>query len=249
MKKSLASQDYWDSFYNRMELSDDDVPEVISDWLHQYIPRTENGSCFEIGCFPGRLLTTFGKLGYTLSGIDLTPRVEKEFPEWLRSRGYKTGEFFREDFLKFRSEKKYSIVCSFGFIEHFTNWKDIFEKHLDMVEPGGYVVIETPNFSGLLQRFIHYFLDRANYRRHYVPSMDPGQWKRMCERRGFRVLHSGYLGAFQFWVDQEPRGYVRNKLFHKLLQYTPRLQKRGPGKKMYAPYCGMIAQLPKDQPK
>jgi len=240
---NLASQTYWDDAYADYKLSetvgDDDI---IRRWLVQYLPHTENKHCFEVGCFPGRYLTVMGDLGYTLNGIDLTPRVTTDFPEWLKHKGYKTGAFVKEDFLKFNPGKKYDMVCSFGFIEHFTNWKQIFKKHIDLVDEGGYLVIETPNFRGFVQRFIHYFLDYENYKRHYIPSMRPEKWAKLCKEHGFEIIYSGYIGEFQFWVDKPPTTFVKTKIFNRIITNYERLKKMKPNNPHYSPYCGIIAK-------
>ncbi len=241
--KNLATQNYWDTAYANYRLedkvSDDDI---LKKWLLKYIPKIQSKSCLEIGCFPGRYLTIMGDLGYTLNGIDLTPRVKNEFENWLKRAGYKTGSFFQEDFLSFRSEKKYDLVCSFGFIEHFVKWKVVFKKHIDLVEHNGYLVIETPNFRGLFQRFIHWFLDNENYKRHYVPSMNPKKWAKLCEENGFEIIFKGYIGEFQFWVDKQPIRYIQTKVFNRLITNYDKLRKMKSGKALYSPYCGIIAK-------
>ena len=64
-------------------------------------------------------------------------------------------------------------VSSFGFIEHFVNWKEILTQQARLVNNGGYLVVEAPNFYGLIQKMLHWFFDKENYKRHYVPSMSP----------------------------------------------------------------------------
>jgi L-malate glycosyltransferase len=242
LKNNLADQSYWDSGYSGYELTEQTDEDAIKKWIAQYIPANKEGTCFEVGCFPGRYLTFIGKLGYELNGLDLTPRVQKEFPEWLRSRGYKVGSFYMEDFFKFKNETQYDVVCSFGFIEHFKNWEEVFIKHLPMVKKGGYLIIETPNFKGIMQRLIHFLLDYENYKRHYIPAMNPSKWEQICRKNGFNIIHKGYIGEFQFWVDKAPVKGWRKSLFQKLIDNYPRLKKMKPGNPMYAPYCGIIAK-------
>lgn len=240
---NLASQSYWDEAYAGYSLAakvpDDDI---VKNWLIEHIRPVKDASCMEIGCFPGRYLTVMGDLGYTLNGLDLTPRVKNEFPAWLKNEGYKVGSFWQEDFLKFNPGEKYDMVCSFGFIEHFTNWEDVFLKHIELVKDNGLIVIETPNFKGLLQRFIHWFLDNENYNRHYIPSMSPKKWARLCEKHGFEIEFKGHIGHFQFWVDQLPTTFWRTKFFNRLITNYERLKRMKPGRPVYAPYCGIIAR-------
>ena len=159
INKNLASQDYWDDAYANYSLHDkvgDD--DIVKKWILNNVQKGNGLSCLEIGCFPGRYLTVMGDLGYTLSGVDLTPRVKDEFPEWLKSEGYSVGTFVQEDFFKFQPKQKFDLVCSFGFIEHFTNWESVLLKHIELINETGYLVIETPNFRGWVQKFILYVL-------------------------------------------------------------------------------------------
>jgi len=244
LNTNLASQKYWDDAYSDYALEakvpDDDI---VKKWILKNLePIKSEKTCFEVGCFPGRYLTVMGDLGYTLNGLDLTPRVEKEFPEWLKKQGYKTGQFFREDFIEFKTNNKYDLVCSFGFIEHFVNWEAVLMKHISLVADNGYLVIETPNFSGWLQRFIHWYLDKENYKRHYIPSMNPNKWASICEKNGFEIVFQGYIGEFQFWVDQQPTSYVKKKVLNRFIMNYDELRKLKPGKKAYSPFCGIVAK-------
>lgn len=240
---NLADQSYWDESYSQYKLQET-VPDddIIKKWLLQYVPKTQTASCFEVGCFPGRYLTVMGDLGYQLNGIDLTPRVLDDFPKWLKSKGYNTGFFAQENFLEFTTKQKFDLVCSFGFIEHFTNWEEIFLKHLTLVNDEGYIVIETPNFRGIVQRFIHYFLDYENYKRHYIPSMNPKKWAKICEKHGYEIVFEGFVGEFQFWVDKEPTSFVKRKIFNRLITNYERLKKMKPNNPHYSPFCGIIAK-------
>lgn len=243
---NLASQSYWDDAYAGYSLQDK-VPDddIVKNWLLNYIPKVKGDSCLEIGCFPGRYLTVMGDLGYKLSGVDLTPRVKNEFSAWLKKEGYNVGSFWQEDFLKFNPDEKFDMVCSFGFIEHFTNWEEVFLKHISLVNDEGYIVIETPNFRGFFQRFIHYVLDYENYKRHYVPSMNPRKWAKICEKHGFEVIYKGYIGEFQFWVDKLPTTWVKIKIFNRLITNYERLKKMKPNNRHYSPFCGVIAKRKK----
>ncbi len=76
--KNFAPQEIWDSSYK--EIGDDvknlvDFNDAVTKWLYKYIPAVNEGqhkTLFEIGCYPGRYMYHFGKLGYELNGIDLS---------------------------------------------------------------------------------------------------------------------------------------------------------------------------------
>lgn len=241
--QNLADQSYWDSSYANHKFEMAPSVDPVRQWIEKNIPASQGKSCFEIGCFPGRYLSVFGKLGYELHGVDLTPRVTKDFPEWLKASGFKTGEFQQADIFKFSTEKKYDLVCSFGFIEHFPNWDEVLKIHAELVAPGGLLVVETPNFRGAIQKFIHTSLDKENYLRHYIPSMDPFKWKKVLEGMGFEISYCSYMGRFEYWTDVPPKGFFQKSISRVTSVIGNRILKRLPAdKKIYSPYIGIIAK-------
>ena len=68
-----VKQNFWDNIY---EKKIDEYPEnkILNDWIRSIV-KPGSGECLEIGTYPGKLIEQFAKLGYTVSGIDLTPKV------------------------------------------------------------------------------------------------------------------------------------------------------------------------------
>jgi len=239
---NLAPQSYWDSSYEKIKFKVADNNDPIRKWIEHYIPRGY-GNCFEIGCFPGRYLTVFGDLGYELNGIDLTPRVKNDLPMWLKKNGYSVAYFECNDFSNNKNNRKYDIVCSFGFIEHFIDFESYLIKHGELVANNGYLVISTPNFSGFIQNKLHYCLDKENYNRHNINAMNPLIWAAILKTLGFEIIFTGWFGNFDFWVDNQKRGRISLFLINFIHALIPLLRNILPeGKKLYAPYCGLIAK-------
>jgi len=238
---NLVDQTYWDRGYDQIKLDIADPVDTVRQWIERQIPRGM-GSCFEVGCFPGRYLAVFGELGYELHGLDRTPRVETELPLWLKSRSYKVGRFFRGDFFSHGASRTYDIVCSFGFIEHFRDWECVLAKHSSLVNRGGCLVVAVPNFSGSVQRFLHRTLDRANYDLHHVPAMDPARWGEVVRRLGFSILYTGYFGRFDFWTMNGSPTRLQHVGLSLLFRNMRLLRKVPEGLRSFAPYCGMVAR-------
>ena len=52
----------------------------------------------------------------------------------------------------------FDVVMSRGFIEHFDEPSSVVDRHLDLLKPGGLLVVSIPNLrgvNGLLTRFFH----------------------------------------------------------------------------------------------
>lgn len=236
---TLVDQSYWDSSYS--DVAPHMVPESdqLRIWLEKYVAAGNGRNCLEVGCYPARYLSVLGELGYTLNGIDLTPRVSEL--KMSLSQKYPTGEFIHADFLSYDNNSAFDLVCSFGFIEHFTNWQEVLIKHAQLVKNNGLLVIETPNFGGWFQRLIHSWLDNENYKRHNVESMDPKQWAELIEPLGFEIIRCEYFGRFEFWSDTKRYTLLQHIGLRLLGKCDPILKKIRPGKRAFSPYCGLIA--------
>ncbi|MFN0032785.1 MAG: class I SAM-dependent methyltransferase [Flavobacteriales bacterium] len=240
MNTSVVAQAYWDESYEQLQFRITDRHDPVRQWIEQHISKTEGATCLEVGCFPGRYLAVFGQLGYELHGIDLTPRIS-ELSSWLTQSGYKTGDFTHADFLKHTSAEQYDVVCSFGFVEHFTNWREVLQKHADMIKTGGTLIMETPNFRGWMQYFLHKHLDAENFARHHIDAMQPDVWKNLLEASGFEIKWHGHFGAFDFWSDTRHYNFLQKLGLRFLTLAKPMLKKLPEGKKSIAPYCGIVA--------
>jgi len=244
--RNLADQGYWNEGYKAIAFAAAPEKDEVRRFIARFFKKeTERSTVFEIGCFPGRYLAVFGDLGFSLNGIDLTPRVD-DLKQWLMSERFSVGNFYRANFLTFQSQEQYDVVASFGFIEHFTDWDEQIIRHVQLVKDHGFIIITTPNFKGTIQNFLHRYFDRENYNRHFIPSMDPGLWVRILESRGFEIVFSGYFGKFDFWTDYK-RGSILGKMKRACTYALGRalwvlLVPFPGGSREYSPYCGVVAR-------
>jgi L-malate glycosyltransferase len=240
--ENLAEQSYWDNSYTNYQFNTVPEQDEIRQWIEKYVPPTLSGKCFEVGCYPGRFLSIFGKLGYELNGIDTTNQLDIRITNWLLQSGYKVGKIERENFFKYTSNDKFDVVTSFGFIEHFNDWELLFKMHADLTAPAGYLVIEVPNFRGMLQRLIHKYLDTDNYKRHNIDAMKPQSWRKLLEANGFDILFCGYIGTFSFWLDRYPETQFKQLVNKKLQKHQRFLSRLFNVSSISSPYIGIIAK-------
>ncbi len=238
-------QEVWDEEHvrDRFEIagSQDQVRRWMDHWLGAV--RGPQIRSLEIGCFPGRYLAYFGERGFEVNGVDLTPRVAPEMRDWLVSAGYKIGRVEKGDFFLFEDPTGFDVVLSNGFLEHFPDWERCFSRHLDLVKPGGLLLLATPNFVGGLQNFLHRILDRGNFDRHCLPAMDLGAWRKLAESRGFEVMSADYFYEFDFWNGPQPRPFWQKIVSRGIQALLPifRIFIRV-GSPWAAPYCGIVAK-------
>lgn len=235
---SVVNQAYWDKAYAALPLAAYDQRDELVLFLEAHIPE-RYGHALEVGVFPGRFQPLLGRLGYTLHGLDTTSRV-RELGPWLASQGFQVGEFFHCDFLEFTSPRKYDLVFSAGFVEHFTNWDTVMRRHCALLAPGGTLVVTFPNFAGIVQHALHAWLDDENLARHHIPAMNLDAYARICAEDGLRISFAGYVGGFDFWVDTQPKSWIQRKLV-ALMVRVARHARRLPPCRALAPYAALVA--------
>lgn len=240
--RMIVEQSYWDQGYEKrrfFRLPDNDATAVL---LKEYIPKASAGDmAFEIGCFPGRFLAELGDLGYILSGCDLTPRVAEDLSPWLSKQGYRVGDFFHDPYEK-HIDKQFDLVASFGFIEHFENFDEVFQDHCKMVKNGGYLIVQFPNFRGSVQNKLHSLFDNDNLANHVVDAMNTDYYASILPD-DFEILFNGYYGAFDFWYDDfKKRHSPATKLVLKSFLKTKPLWKLARNDARWSPNGAIIAR-------
>jgi SAM-dependent methyltransferase len=240
---TAAPQCYWDELYESRPLSYDEQDIPFRDVFEAYLPG--HGTCFEVGCYPGSFLAYLGRrLGYTVSGIDATPAVEGSLPRFLESQGVRVGQLFRGDFFTADIDEQYDVVCSFGFIEHFSDLHQVLQRHMLLVAPRGRLIVACPNFRGA-QWLLHRWLDPVNLSRHVVATMNPRRWKSILEAEGFSVLHCAYYRTFDFWTEDAIRGRFNHAAKQFIVRFGRAVDRRvlcpSP---WFSPYMILVAQRP-----
>lgn len=239
----LTTQEYWQSNSESVIFKKQDAGHGIDVFIQKYIPSTKVGAAIEIGSFPGPHLATFGDMGYELNGVDFCICNDIDLPKWLMSEGFKIGDFWVCDFFEFNCGRKFDVVSSFGFIEHFLNYDEVIVKHADLVNNGGYLVITTPNFRGSVQFFLHKHFDKENLAVHNLESMQPNKWAEQLAERGFEILYKGHFGEFWFWRGDEKLTFLKRKILWLVQRLVPRIRKliKSDSAALSA-YCGLVAR-------
>ena len=236
---NLYDKEIWDDGYKDYNFfiagDADPVKKFILDNIGD-----KTGSCFEIGCFPGRYLAVLGARKWLLNGLDQTLYLS-DMIKWLKANQYQIGEFKNQKIEDTLSKTKYDLVYSCGFIEHFIDWEQIFIKHLSLVKDGGRIIITTPNFNGM-QGLLHRNLDKVNFERHNVKSMNIWLWEKILVDHGFKVLKKGYFGRFNFWYGAESRSYRKRFILFRFMSMVPLIKRMVFfNSRTLSPFCGIAA--------
>ena len=170
------------------------------EWLQvveKFIPN-DPLDYLELGCAPGQYSAVLSEgKEWRVSGIDYSEDADL-FIETLGLVN-KKAELFKMDMFSERIDRSFDIVISIGLVEHFRGemLDDVFKLHDSYVKPGGFVVIQMPNFTGF-QYFWHYLFDRPDLDNHNIDVMQPQSLQWFADH-GYEVLFNDYVGVLRLW--------------------------------------------------
>lgn len=150
MKEEIALTDinHWKSFWGDQVLKE--VKNAhFSKYYKQYIPKhiINNGSCIEIGAFPANNLIYVAK-AFCLKPVALDFVDDKGYiAANMKFNNINDFEVINADFTKWVPVNTYDIVLSHGFVEHFSNYSEIIEKHINLLKDGGLLFLSVPSFT------------------------------------------------------------------------------------------------------
>jgi SAM-dependent methyltransferase len=185
----------------------------------------EANSFIEIGGFPGVYAAYFYKQGckeVSLLDFYIDNNRINSF-EKISNIPKDTIQCIESDFFKFKTEKKYDIVFSCGFIEHFMDTKDVITRHISLLADNGSLLIIVPNFRGI-NGLVQYIFDRKNLRAHNLNSMKFSVLKDIITDLGLKNISIEYTRKPMVWLEPKVcTSFIRKavKLFSHFLKLFP----------------------------
>ena len=221
--KKLTDKKFWDTNWNQTALQC--LQQPFSPYrfcrfhklFEQYLPKDcHNKTLLEVGCVPGRHLVYFNKVfGFTVEGVDFSDHIGSTH-DVMKYHGIEKYLLYQEDFLRFTHEP-YDAVVSFGFLEHFSGWRAMLQKHIELVKPGGYLIVSVPNLCHF-QYTLHKWLDPEFENEQVVESTRLINLEKIIMESGLQLLYSGYYQTFQFFCHhrEQPRSIPRHFMINIL---------------------------------
>jgi len=219
-ENNITDKQFWDNYWS--EFRYDKIPRKVV--FAPYMSRLSSGKSFiEIGGFPGVYAAYFYKQGFrdvTLLDFHMNLDIVRNF-ENINHIPDKSIQCIHTDFFTFSSEKKYDVVFSSGFIEHFEDTEDVIRRHVELLSEQGQLLIIIPNFLGL-NGMIQKRFDRENLEAHNLRSMDINYLKQLMLSFNLKDLSVDYIGKPMVWL--EPKSLNRrNGGWIKMLSYAIKL--------------------------
>lgn len=222
MGNQLTDRQFWTNYW---ESKPDLAIQIDKNYLfHQQlekIVKTNNvQTAIELGGFPGYysiFLQKYLGVRTTLFDYFIHPDILKKV---LNKNGLDESEIsvIENDVFQYHPEQKYDLVLSCGLIEHFKDSKDIIERHLEFLKPGGTLFITLPNFRGV-NGWVQKTFDRDNYLKHYIDCMDTEYLAAILEELGMKSIKSSYFGRYSVWLENKDQKSGMTKAFIKSIWF------------------------------
>ena len=243
----MTSKEYWNSTWSGIK------PRIVNsvtfeDIFQKYLRYDATLSCIEIGCILGDfLIFLHKKYGFQIYGVDYSSEI-CVLKENMKINGVSKYGIFKKNFLSWRTSMRFDVVCSFGFVEHFTNYRKVIERHANLLKKEGLLILTVPNFrygSALLHML---FRDFSNIRRnHNIEVMNPKILADALTKEGLKILFLNYHGTFGFWLSSGYSGKrtMISKMFLLLIWaiqgFFARLRVNAPNR-FFSPHIVCVAK-------
>jgi 2-polyprenyl-3-methyl-5-hydroxy-6-metoxy-1,4-benzoquinol methylase len=213
----LVSKQYWDNVWIKIK------PRFVvsvpfEDIFQEYLRYDATLRCLEIGAVPGDFLIFLHKnYGFKVYGVDYSNEIGL-LEENMKKNCVEEYKIFKKDFLSWETRMRFDIVCSFGFIEHFTDYKKVIKKHVTLLKKEGLLIMTVPNFR-YGRTLLHMLLrDFSNIRsNHNMEVMNPDVLRKVVTGENLEILFLNYYGTFGFWLSYEGHSEKRTILSKILL--------------------------------
>ncbi len=236
-ENNITDKVYWEQYW--LEYRYDKIPRKVV--IAPYMPRLSSGKSFiEIGGFPGLYAAYFYKHGFrdvTVLDYHMNLDIVHNF-ERINHLPENSIQCIHTDFFSFTPERRYDVVFSSGFIEHFEDTGEVIKRHVDLLSDDGQLLILIPNFLGL-NGMIQRRLDRENLEAHNLKSMEAPYLKEIMQTFNLRDVSVEYIGKPMVWLEPKPENKSLQK-WVKALSYAIKLfPLRG---RMLSPFIAIYAR-------
>ncbi|MFH1509078.1 MAG: methyltransferase domain-containing protein [bacterium] len=222
LSNSITDRIFWKSYWSNYK------PKIVNRVMFDDIFKTlaDNKSFIEIGGFPGTFSVYMKKYkGYEVSLLDyyIDEKIVREM-ERINSIKEESIQLIETEFISYKTDKKYDVVFSSGFIEHFQNLEIIYKKHYEITKKGGIMLISLPNFLGL-NGFVQKYFDNKNYDAHNLEAMKIENIKKILNSLNLKYYKILYYGKPGLWLEKtaKVKKYTRFviKLISQIIKILP----------------------------
>lgn len=119
-------------------------------FLRRHLPP--GGEVIEIGCGNGVLSLYAATLGCRVVGLDISSTAVEAATTGAARLGVRHVRFVAADFERFTPADQVDAIFSFGVLEHLQDDHRAVARMVDLLRPGGKLLLRVPTASALLHR-------------------------------------------------------------------------------------------------
>lgn len=237
---NLTDRAFWQEYWKNYKYERVPARSEFESYFPADIYPGNGRTSIEIGGFPGTMSLYFARRGYRPTLLDfyvdpaIIKRLEKE-----NGFGDNVIEAVEHDFFTYHTDRRWDLVFSIGFIEHFDDTADVIRRHVELVKEGGTLLIVLPNFRGI-NGWVQRTFDRHNYDAHNISSMIPSRLRSILATMPLHDVRVTYTRKPMVWL--EPKPGLRNRVARSLVRGLSYMLKLLPVKsRLLSPYIVITA--------
>jgi len=166
------------------------------------LPMNKVKSGLDIGCANAYLVEYLLSKKVDAYGIELFPEVAAE-----AQKKFKDKRIYVGDFEKYQFKRKFDVLIMFDLIEHIVDPQGVFEKAKKILNPGGFVLILTPDINAFNRKIL-----KRHWTAYYVEHVhcfSKQSMEYLAEKTGLKLFH------YQRFHKTVNLHYFIRHLFHK----------------------------------
>lgn len=169
-----------------------------------YLPGVKGARLLEVGSAPGLNLVYLKQTyDFDVYGVDYSEVGVELNRETFAANGINPDNCIHADFFSKTFQEQYresfDVVYSYGFIEHFTDTEDVIAGHVNLLRPGGRLIVSVPNLRGF-NRLLMSVFNKENLDIHNLDLMLKPRFRRAFARPDLAPLHCDYYGTFSIYL-------------------------------------------------
>jgi 2-polyprenyl-3-methyl-5-hydroxy-6-metoxy-1,4-benzoquinol methylase len=175
--------------------------------LPKYLTRSTTARVIEIGSAPGdNLIEINRRFGFEPFGVEYTPTGAEESRQTLTAAGFPDHVFECDAFSdEFQQHHKgaFDVVISMGFIEHFKDVESVIRHHVNLLAPGGTLIIRIPRLRGINYLLAH-LIDPTCLPLHNLTIMTRQHYRELFRNVSLKQLFLDYQGSLHLTIVDKP---------------------------------------------
>ena len=193
----------------------------------RYLPHRRGARILDVGSAPGAHLVQLHKVfGFEPYGVEYTTRGTELNKTLFQLSGLDPDHVVHADFFapEFQAQYRgyFDVVLSRGFIEHFRDVHSVVAAHLNVLAPGGILLVTIPNLRGI-NYWLTWFFQKDLLAVHNLSIMTRSDFGKLFETGELTPLCCDYFGAFSFGLVYAKPHSLRGKILAAFVQLQPLL--------------------------